>query len=79
MEELGNAYGSDGIDAILGAVEKRFSESCQMKVAGSTDWWRVSKLAIFFSALTICIHVHFFFWLGMHARQCAWRPFPAEL
>ncbi|KAJ8637202.1 hypothetical protein MRB53_011469 [Persea americana] len=47
LEELGNAYGSDGIDAIVGAVEKRFSESCQMKVAGSTDWWRLREAAIF--------------------------------
>lgn len=47
LEEVANAYGAEGIDAIIEAVEKRFNESWQMKVAGSTDWWRLREAAMF--------------------------------
>ena len=43
MEEITNAYGGEGIDSVIEGAQKRFSESCHAKVAGSADWWRVSR------------------------------------
>ncbi|XP_077222247.1 ARM repeat superfamily protein isoform X1 [Tasmannia lanceolata] len=47
LEEVVTAYGAEGVDAIIEAAQKRFNESCQAKIAGSTDWWRLREAVIF--------------------------------
>jgi hypothetical protein len=49
LEEVVNSLGGEGIDAIMDAARRRFSESQHEKAAGSTVWWRVSKE---------CVHVY---------------------
>lgn len=43
LEEVVSSCGRQGIDAIIGAATKRFSESQQQKAAGLSAWWRVSE------------------------------------
>ncbi|KAG1326960.1 importin-9 [Cocos nucifera] len=47
LEEIVNAFDGEGIDSIIEASEKRFNESCQAKVAGSADWWRLREASLF--------------------------------
>ncbi|XP_058114945.1 uncharacterized protein LOC131257969 isoform X2 [Magnolia sinica] len=47
LEEVVASYGADGIDAIIESAQRRFTESCQAKLAGSTDWWRLWEAAMF--------------------------------
>lgn len=43
LEEIVNTYDGEGMDVIIEGAQKRFSESCHAKIAGSADWWRVSR------------------------------------
>lgn len=47
LEEIVNAYGGEGIDSIIEAAQKHFNESCQAKVTGSADWWRLREASLF--------------------------------
>ncbi|URD91573.1 hypothetical protein MUK42_00986 [Musa troglodytarum] len=47
LEELINAYGGEAIKSIMEACQSHFSESCQAKVAGSEDWWRLQEASLF--------------------------------
>ena len=42
LEEVVSACGLEGIEAIVDSSQRRFNESQQGKIAGSTVWWRVS-------------------------------------
>lgn len=37
----------EGVDAIMDAAKKQFSESQREKAAGSSAWWKVSKYISF--------------------------------
>ncbi|KAE8657393.1 importin-9-like isoform X2 [Hibiscus syriacus] len=43
LEEVATSCGEVGIDAIISAAGKRFSESQQEKAGGSVVWWRVPR------------------------------------
>lgn len=43
LEEVATSCGREGIDAIINAARKRFSESQQEKAGGSLFWWKVSR------------------------------------
>lgn len=43
LQEVVSYCGREGIDAIIDAASKRFTESQEEKAAGSTVWWRVSR------------------------------------
>lgn len=47
LEEMVNAYGGEAIDSFLGAVKSRFSESHNIKVSGSANWWRLREASYF--------------------------------
>ncbi|KAA3462782.1 importin-9 [Gossypium australe] len=47
LEEVATSCGGDGIDAIINAASKRFSESQQEKAAGSVVWWRMKEATLF--------------------------------
>ncbi|XP_020264447.1 importin-9 isoform X2 [Asparagus officinalis] len=47
LEEIANTYREEGINSIIEGAQKRFSESCHAKVAGSTDWWRLREASLF--------------------------------
>ncbi|XP_072973182.1 uncharacterized protein [Typha angustifolia] len=47
LEEIVNAYGEEGIDSIIESCRKQFHESCEAKLAGSTDWWRLREATLF--------------------------------
>ncbi|KAB1999692.1 hypothetical protein ES319_D12G178600v1 [Gossypium barbadense] len=47
LEEVATCCGGDGIDAIINAASKRFSESQQEKAAGSVVWWRMKEATLF--------------------------------
>ncbi|THU58040.1 hypothetical protein C4D60_Mb03t09960 [Musa balbisiana] len=47
LEELINAYGGEAIKSTMEACQSHFSESCQAKVAGSADWWRLQEASLF--------------------------------
>ncbi|KAJ8500349.1 hypothetical protein OPV22_010901 [Ensete ventricosum] len=47
LEELISAYGREAIESIMEACQSHFSESCQAKVAGSADWWRLQEASLF--------------------------------
>ncbi|XP_020110615.1 importin-9 isoform X3 [Ananas comosus] len=47
LEEIINAYGEEGIDAIIVASQNRFHESREAKVAGSADWWKLREATLF--------------------------------
>lgn len=42
LEEVVSLRGGEGINAVIDAAKKRFSDSQQEKAAGSRMWWRVS-------------------------------------
>ena len=44
LEEVLNTFGREGINAVIDAAGKRFHESQNEKIAGSSSWWRVSGL-----------------------------------
>ncbi|KAM4120044.1 hypothetical protein ACJW30_03G103900 [Castanea mollissima] len=47
LEEVVNAYGREGIDAIMNGAKQHFRESQQEKVSGSTVWWRTREATLF--------------------------------
>uniref|UniRef100_A0A7N2L7I8 ARM repeat superfamily protein n=1 Tax=Quercus lobata TaxID=97700 RepID=A0A7N2L7I8_QUELO len=47
LEEVVNAYGREGIDAIMNGAKQHFRESQQEKVSGSTVWWRMREATLF--------------------------------
>ncbi|GMI99842.1 hypothetical protein like AT1G26170 [Hibiscus trionum] len=47
LEEVATCCGEEGIDAIITAVGKRFSESQQEKASGSVVWWRLREATLF--------------------------------
>ncbi|MQL84216.1 hypothetical protein Taro_016714 [Colocasia esculenta] len=47
LEEIINAYGREGIDSVIEAAQKHYNESCQAKLTGSSDWWRIREASIF--------------------------------
>ncbi|XP_010262045.1 PREDICTED: importin-9 isoform X2 [Nelumbo nucifera] len=47
LEEVVVTCGGEGITAVIGAAQKRFSESQQEKAAGSSGWWRIREATIF--------------------------------
>lgn len=47
LEEVVSSCGRQGIDAIIGAATKRFSESQQQKAAGLSAWWRMREATVF--------------------------------
>nr|POF27049.1 importin-9 [Quercus suber] len=47
LEEVVNAYGREGIDAIMNGAKQHFRESQQKKVSGSTVWWRTREATLF--------------------------------
>ncbi|KAK5776797.1 uncharacterized protein LOC108479424 [Gossypium arboreum] len=47
LEEVATCCGGDGIDAIINAASKRFSESQQEKAVGSVVWWRMKEATLF--------------------------------
>ncbi|XP_007045655.2 PREDICTED: importin-9 isoform X1 [Theobroma cacao] len=47
LEEVATCFGREGIDAILKAVRKQFSESQQEKAGGSVVWWRIREATLF--------------------------------
>ncbi|KAA8529237.1 hypothetical protein F0562_033964 [Nyssa sinensis] len=47
LEEVITSCGTEGINAIIDAVGKRFNESQQEKVAGSAVWWRIREASLF--------------------------------
>ncbi|XP_021292945.1 importin-9 [Herrania umbratica] len=47
LEEVATCFAREGIDAILNAVRKRFSESQQEKAGGSVVWWRIREATLF--------------------------------
>ncbi|XP_050275900.1 uncharacterized protein LOC126717941 isoform X1 [Quercus robur] len=47
LEEVVNAYGKEGIDAIMNGAKQHFRESQQEKVSGSTVWWRTREATLF--------------------------------
>lgn len=47
LEEMVNAYGGEGIDSVIEAAQKRFTESCHAKLAGSADWWKLREASLF--------------------------------
>lgn len=53
LEEVVNAYGREGIDAIMNGAKQHFRESQQEKVSGSTVWWRVSEMYLSLYMLTV--------------------------
>lgn len=53
LEEVVNAYGREGIDAIMNGAKQHFRESQQKKVSGSTVWWRVSEMYLSVYMLTV--------------------------
>ncbi|KAG8475591.1 hypothetical protein CXB51_032476 [Gossypium anomalum] len=53
LEEVATCCGGDGIDAIINAASKRFSQSQQEKADGSVVWWRM-KEATLFALASLC-------------------------
>ncbi|XWS69546.1 hypothetical protein CRYUN_Cryun04dG0187900 [Craigia yunnanensis] len=47
LEEVATCCGREGIDAIINAARKRFSESQQEKAGGSVVWWRIREATLF--------------------------------
>ncbi|KAM0908835.1 hypothetical protein ACQ4PT_015180 [Festuca glaucescens] len=47
LEEIVTAYEDYGIDSILEASQICFRESCELKQAGSADWWRLHEASLF--------------------------------
>ncbi|XVE91743.1 hypothetical protein REPUB_Repub01dG0037300 [Reevesia pubescens] len=47
LEEVATSCGREGIDAIINAARKRFSESQQEKAGGSVGWWRIREATLF--------------------------------
>ncbi|GLT91714.1 hypothetical protein SLE2022_095890 [Rubroshorea leprosula] len=47
LEEVAICYGKQGINAIIDAAKKRFSESQQEKASGSAVWWRMKEATLF--------------------------------
>ncbi|XP_059445702.1 uncharacterized protein LOC132177414 isoform X1 [Corylus avellana] len=47
LEEVVNSLGGEGIEAIMDAAKRRFSESQHEKAAGSTVWWRMREATLF--------------------------------
>ncbi|XP_022724953.1 importin-9 isoform X2 [Durio zibethinus] len=47
LEEVATCCGREGIDAIINAARKRFSESQQEKASGSVVWWRKREATLF--------------------------------
>ncbi|KAJ3694783.1 hypothetical protein LUZ60_000160 [Juncus effusus] len=44
LEEIINTYGED---TVVDAAEARFKESCQAKIAGRPDWWKLQEASLF--------------------------------
>ncbi|KAJ4710633.1 importin-9-like [Melia azedarach] len=47
LQEVVSYCGREGIDAIIDAASKRFTESQEEKAAGSTVWWRMMEATLF--------------------------------
>ncbi|XVE74462.1 hypothetical protein DITRI_Ditri12bG0018900 [Diplodiscus trichospermus] len=47
LEEIATSCGREGIDAIIDAARKRFTESQQEKASGSVVWWRIREATLF--------------------------------
>ncbi|XAR55875.1 hypothetical protein NMG60_11036107 [Bertholletia excelsa] len=47
LEEVVNCCGPEASDAIIDAVKRRFTESQEAKVAGSSAWWRIREATLF--------------------------------
>ncbi|PKA67290.1 hypothetical protein AXF42_Ash004783 [Apostasia shenzhenica] len=47
LEEIANAFGSEGINAIVEAARKHLTESHHAKVSGFADWWRLREASLF--------------------------------
>ncbi|CAM9001998.1 unnamed protein product [Rhodiola kirilowii] len=47
LEEIVGMCGAEGINAVVDAAKKRFSESQQQKAGGSTMWWRIREATLF--------------------------------
>ncbi|CAE5958534.1 unnamed protein product [Arabidopsis arenosa] len=47
LEEVINAFGSEGINSVVDATGKRFQESQGEKAAGSPSWWRIREAVLF--------------------------------
>ncbi|KAE8663905.1 hypothetical protein F3Y22_tig00112864pilonHSYRG00155 [Hibiscus syriacus] len=47
LEEVATCCGEKGIDAIISAAGRRFSESQQEKAGGSVVWWRLREATLF--------------------------------
>lgn len=47
LEEIVTAYEDYGIDSILEASQTCFRESCELRQAGSADWWRLHEASLF--------------------------------
>ncbi|GLT34537.1 hypothetical protein SLA2020_090460 [Shorea laevis] len=47
LEEVAICCGKQGINAIIDAAKKRFSESQQEKASGSAVWWRMKEATLF--------------------------------
>ncbi|XVF43372.1 hypothetical protein PTKIN_Ptkin02bG0035000 [Pterospermum kingtungense] len=47
LEEVATSCGREGIDAIINAARKRFSESQLEKAGGSVFWWRIREATLF--------------------------------
>ncbi|CAL9216293.1 unnamed protein product [Arabidopsis halleri] len=47
LEEVINAFGSEGINSVVDATGKRFQESQSEKAAGSPSWWRIREAVLF--------------------------------
>lgn len=47
LEEVATSCGREGIDAIINAARKRFSESQQEKAGGSLFWWKIREATLF--------------------------------
>ncbi|CAG7901822.1 unnamed protein product [Brassica rapa] len=47
LEEVVNTFGREGINAVIDAAGKRFHESQNEKIAGSSSWWRIREAALY--------------------------------
>ncbi|CAM9002766.1 unnamed protein product [Rhodiola kirilowii] len=47
LEEIVGMCGAEGINAVVDAAKKRFSESQKQKAGGSTMWWRIREATLF--------------------------------
>ncbi|CAN7077863.1 unnamed protein product [Brassica oleracea var. botrytis] len=47
LEEVVNTFGREGINAVVDAAGKRFHESQNEKIAGSSSWWRIREAALY--------------------------------